>query len=275
MATNIGQIMQQQGATAPAQSPTPQGPGVGRLATPAPFTPNPNVSPEEKENIANGWREVLKKPEAQAALLQFGISMLNPVTPGGGFMQNVGAAIGDAGGAVNRLQTQDREAAAAAAEGSRKAFEAQTDRMGVEQKAEQAKLEAETTLKSKAAEIRAAILQKGMELDNKTFTSILNAKAKEAGIVAQNAALIGQTVDFDNLVDMDAVLRDYQAKLADDKVRAATEAGQYVPSTVSNLKLLIQSYGNRPQELATLLRHYDPEVVAKARKELSAEGGGQ
>lgn len=71
-------------------------------------TPEPN----QGVDLRSGWQEFLSKPENRAGLLQFGLSMLNPVNPGGSLASNIGGAMGE-GFAVRgaTLQAQNDQAA--------------------------------------------------------------------------------------------------------------------------------------------------------------------
>ncbi len=99
------------------QAAPPSRGGLGAAIAPSPVQPNPNASPEEKTQLEVGWREYLARPEIKAALLQFGINMLQPVPLGGTPLGQIGSSLGAAAGAATRIGEFDR----AEAERKRKA----------------------------------------------------------------------------------------------------------------------------------------------------------
>lgn len=97
----------------PAQTPVPGQPVAQPAIRAAP--------PTEMQQSSN-FTEVLKAPEVQAALIQFGINMLNPTY--GGFGSNIGRSLGAAGAAAGRAagQKAEREAAARQAQMKEREF---------------------------------------------------------------------------------------------------------------------------------------------------------
>lgn len=61
-----------------------------------------------KPGFQKAWNAWTSKPENNAALLQFGISMLQPRAPGQSGIGSIANAIGDAGGAAGRVQETQR-----------------------------------------------------------------------------------------------------------------------------------------------------------------------
>jgi hypothetical protein len=66
----------------------------------------PPSSPEEHDLLRGEWMNFFARPEVQAGLLQFGIGMLQPIGWGQSQTGNVGLALGDAAGAVGRVNEQ-------------------------------------------------------------------------------------------------------------------------------------------------------------------------
>lgn len=79
-------------------------PPAGQPAQPA----TRSVPPTEMQQ-SSGFTEVLKQPEVQAALIQFGINMMQPSYSG--FGGQLGQSIGQAGAAAGRAAGQKQEAA--------------------------------------------------------------------------------------------------------------------------------------------------------------------
>jgi hypothetical protein len=71
--------------------------------------------PEEGSDLKSEWKTFLDQPENRAALLQFGISMLNP--QGGNLGANIGTAIGQGAEARDRALAGQAEQAAAVQKG--------------------------------------------------------------------------------------------------------------------------------------------------------------
>jgi hypothetical protein len=63
--------------------------------------PKPQT-PEAHAALASRWESFFNKPETRAALIQFGVSMLQAGRPGSGFLENLGRSAGEAGEASNR-----------------------------------------------------------------------------------------------------------------------------------------------------------------------------
>jgi hypothetical protein len=62
---------------------------------------------DEQKRISQ-WQDIIRSPQAQAALLQFGISMLQPGGFGASFPGAVGRAIGEGGEAAQRVTKQQQ-----------------------------------------------------------------------------------------------------------------------------------------------------------------------
>ena len=79
---------------------------IGALADPNPYSPQmgtPPKSPEEFQGLHSKWMDYLTRPETMAALMQFGVSVLQPVNFGQSQAGNIGLAIADAGQAAGRV----------------------------------------------------------------------------------------------------------------------------------------------------------------------------
>ncbi len=74
-----------------------------------PVQPTTRSVPPTEMQQSSGFTEVLKQPEVQAALIQFGINMLNPTYDG--FGGQLGRSIGAAGAAAGRASGQKQERA--------------------------------------------------------------------------------------------------------------------------------------------------------------------
>jgi hypothetical protein len=74
-----------------------------------PVTPAVRSTPPTEMQQSSGFTEVLKQPEVQAALIQFGINMLQPTYSG--FGGQLGRSIGAAGAAAGRAAGQRGQAA--------------------------------------------------------------------------------------------------------------------------------------------------------------------
>ena len=98
------------------------------VPTQAPAAPVVRPAAPTEMQQSSGFTEILKAPEVQAALIQFGINMLQPTY--GGFGAQIGRSLGAAGAAAGRAagQKQEREAREAAA---RREFEVEERNYGL------------------------------------------------------------------------------------------------------------------------------------------------
>lgn len=72
-----------------------------------PFAPQQGVqTPQNTQNVSSQWDSALNDPNVRTALLQFGISMLQPPSWGDTFGSRFGRAVGDAGEAVSRREAE-------------------------------------------------------------------------------------------------------------------------------------------------------------------------
>lgn len=71
-----------------------------------PFDLIPNPSPEQQSDIAGQWRNWMANEQNRSALLQFGVSLMQPM----GFGQNVAGHVGQAVGSVGEMATRRQEA---------------------------------------------------------------------------------------------------------------------------------------------------------------------
>lgn len=89
------------------QQPTgaaPNAPGVVPTVPPQPSTPPANAQPNPQ--LEASWKDYLKNPAVQAAMLQFTVNMMSPAQPGQGFLGHLAGSIGAGGEAANRVLTQ-------------------------------------------------------------------------------------------------------------------------------------------------------------------------
>ena len=84
-----------------------QAPSVGQAALP---TENPTPSPEEQKLIEQEWLEIFKRPETQAALLQFGVNFAQPLQPGDTLLGQAARSVGAGAEAAGRVSAQATEA---------------------------------------------------------------------------------------------------------------------------------------------------------------------
>lgn len=76
---------------------------------PNPFTPETDQAPAQsaQTDYAGQWRGWLSDPGNRAALMQFGISLMQPIAPGQTPIGHFGSALGSAGEAISRREKQD------------------------------------------------------------------------------------------------------------------------------------------------------------------------
>ena len=76
-----------------------------------PFVADTPAAPDESgstfDNIKSQWNSFLSKPEGQAALLSFGINMLQPPSFGDNPLAQAGRALGHAGQTVGNIEAMD------------------------------------------------------------------------------------------------------------------------------------------------------------------------
>ena len=97
----------------PSRQPAGRTPSLGDLAR------GPQELPSADPGLTSQWMQFLQKPEVRTALLQFGITLLQPKQPGETAVSRIGAGVGAAGRAVERF-TETRTEREAAATGSRR-----------------------------------------------------------------------------------------------------------------------------------------------------------
>ena len=156
--------------TTPTASPAPSGQPLAQSGQAQ--LPKPPTSPEEEAQIKSEWEDALGRPEVQAALLQFAISIGQPIGPN----DNVGSAALRAAGegfeAAGRVQTQTEEA-----ERLDEAAQLEQDKLeGLDRRAE---LTADTTLE--AARIRSG-----------PTSNIVTLNAEQKADLGINAAFLAQ-----------------------------------------------------------------------------------
>lgn len=74
-----------------------------------PFDIIPNPSPEQQSDIAGQWRNWMANDQNRSALLQFGVSLMQPMGFGQNAVGHVGQAIGSVGEMAGRRQEADRK----------------------------------------------------------------------------------------------------------------------------------------------------------------------
>lgn len=72
----------------------------------------PNPSPELKADLTSRWNDWLSAPENRAALMQFGVSLMQPISVGQSVAGHVGQALGGAAEAQTRNVNDQEELAA-------------------------------------------------------------------------------------------------------------------------------------------------------------------
>jgi hypothetical protein len=83
------------------------------MANDAPLVPgqndNTDTSPEPgaMAGLADGWRNWMADPHNRAALMQFGVTLSQPISAGQNWMGQVGSAFGSAGEASDRITTEE------------------------------------------------------------------------------------------------------------------------------------------------------------------------
>lgn len=111
---------QQPSTPAPTTKPAPGAGGVPSAGAPA--------ADRTSSSAVRSWSDFLGDPKTRAALLQFGVQMLQPVGPGQSLMGAVGEAVGAGGAAADRYQASQNEL-------RQKAYELQTQRQTAESEA--------------------------------------------------------------------------------------------------------------------------------------------
>jgi hypothetical protein len=186
----------------------------------APQARNPDTN-----SLKQKWLAYLGTPEAQAALVQFGSSMLTPQNPGQPFSASLGQAVGDAAGAVgrvrenqiadaSRVQEQENVVAEREAAEARSRRQATTARdvaqTGAESRLEAAQIGAESRIS--AAQIATARQQGLSEAD---VLDLAVGIQEASGLTGEDA------LSFDTAVNV--------ALRAAQRIRQAGETGVSAP----------------------------------------------
>ena len=197
-------------------------PATPQLGTAVPPTTQPPATPQQQEAIKNQWLELFERPETKAALLQFGVNLLQPRQPGDTAMGQVGRAFGAAGGAVRRVQETrkgaavtkekqevEREKVAVGRERITSAEEIAGRRIISAEELSKAGIEADVELQEQAgaaaskrqqalinAKIKAEVIRTGSATDLVALKAFFAMKTAEAGLrprgeVAQSAEELG------------------------------------------------------------------------------------
>ena len=120
----------------------PQGPNVGTPFVPPTAQPTqpvqaaaaPTAAPGAG-NLVQSWTEYLQSPQIRSAMMQFGVSMLQPRAAGQTMLGQIGQSFADAGGAAQRVSEFQRLDRKDQREQKRldQATEADTARLGLDQ----------------------------------------------------------------------------------------------------------------------------------------------
>lgn len=68
--------------------------------------PHPGLGPPESKGLAEEWRGWIGNPRNQAAMMQFGVALSQPISAGQNRMGHIGQAFGQAGEASDRVLAQ-------------------------------------------------------------------------------------------------------------------------------------------------------------------------
>ena len=181
-------------ATTPGQAPNPAT-TPGQAPNPPVPSPTQALAPEQ-EGIKSQWLEFFERPETKAALLQFGINVLQPTTPGQSELGHISSAFGGGLEAAGRVQATEREAAKLAEEQAvdrekiavdREATQAQRD-ISTERVAGRSSVQGQADVaatKRLKLEIKAEITAAGIEADQALMSKAIELVSEE--IVAETA----------------------------------------------------------------------------------------
>lgn len=138
------------------------------------------ISPEEMNELATEWRKWLDSPQNRAALMQFGISLMQPIGVGQSTLGHFGQALGSAVEARDRmaeqeLREQDIASRAAAREALATARESQAAVLEERARSNAAR---EALQKERNATERLKALHKMYEAEIKALTDPLRRKSE-------------------------------------------------------------------------------------------------
>lgn len=245
-------------------------PNIGALAgQQSPIQMEQDPSPEGVAVRKQKWSEFFANPQVQAALLQFGVSALQPRAPG----QSTGGAIASAVGQGAQAATRVGAAETARTQQALKT-EQEATRIGLEERRTAAgeRTAAAGERRVGIAEQQASTAQKRLDVQVDQFTRRLQQEFKIEGDKAANKALLElikqetqiTTDSFgDHLFDMDAV----RSRFADFM---SIRAGEPAAPEAGNLS------GETPEQIAGRLKGFTtPDEIAAATERALAAGVSQ
>lgn len=258
----------------------PAAPQPGPLTAPTPVQTTPTTQTTQAANPvaeeASRIEQVLAQPEIQAALLQFGVNMLQPLGFADSFGGRLGRSLGAAGEAVGRVQQTRRdeqsEAAAQDIAGRRATSDerragAQEAQVGVAQDRNAVLRE---QLQAQVAENRAAgeraarqfgLTERGQNIDVLT--------AMEANRARQAQALIEQSALAPTPEDAAAMLQRAQeltTPLPFDMILGQVEGGR-TQSTADSMMTLAAQSGDEAKMSGVLQQYgWEKEQIARAQQ---------
>lgn len=198
-------------------------PNIGALAAQPPIEVEQDFSPEAIDARKSKWLEFFKTPQVQAALLQFGVSALQPKAPGQTTVGAIAGAIGEGAEAAGRVT-----AGQAAAKQQQAELGLQERRVGaVETQAEIGKAQlglAETRITNQANQFTRTLEQNLGIAKNSALSKMATSLMVEE---IRNADLAGRAPDFAGITQQVVAM---QRALAQGE---AAPAAAFDPSTLT------------------------------------------
>lgn len=262
----------EQGNTVVDDGSSPQ-PSLGSNLSPRPNQPlvGQDFDPTA---LHQQWQEWMGKPNNRAAMIQFGIAMLQPVSPGENFLSHGANALGSAGEAHQRVTTNEQQARKSDTEA-----ELRTARAGQAESA------------ASAAESRARSASEGLDLrresvDNRKTIGLLSAQIQARAKYDTYVRTTEKANSDNRLLDPKAKTRDVMS--FEDWFRSGGAIQGSVPSAegseapplavtpattpttaptkpTSQQILAKPEYSNAIQQIRTLANSGDPEQKRRAR----------
>jgi hypothetical protein len=134
---------------------------------PVPEGVNLNPTPEQKVDLASQWKGWIENPENRTALMQFGLSMMQPIGLGQTSLGHFGQAVGEGGEAVDRRRKMELLEEEAGSRQDLRSAQAQSAESRAGVAAERARL-AETS--ADVARGRLGVAKERLELDRERET---------------------------------------------------------------------------------------------------------
>ena len=167
----------------------------GALAQPNPVQVNPNPTDEDKKRLTSEWETFLSSPEAQAALLQFAVSVAQPGAPGQSLLGQITGAVGAGGAAAGRV--------------------AETARTAEQQRLENERAQQETDIRREGVDVRreaVGVQREGLgvrreEITSRERTAVAGRVAEAEATKARIAARLGIAKQEINVRLFDAILK--------------------------------------------------------------------